>query len=120
MLIATGTLLRELFTSPADDARIRITVIVPRFKCQSCALRPNAIEERHVLLGLQKARHTLILRAMPLCDQGRFFDITGETDLGGASIALQQKGLRPRTAGAKCPEENRKEKEPHYVAIRPA
>ena len=80
-------------------------MIAPGIKRQSSASRPNAVEERDVLLRLQEPRHPLVLRAMLLCDKGRALDIARIADLGGIGIALQQERLRPGAAGAQRPEE---------------
>jgi len=61
--------------------------------------RPNAVEERDVLVGLEEPRHPLVLRAMLFGYEGRIVDPAVIADLGSACIALEQKRLRPR-AGA--------------------
>jgi hypothetical protein len=55
--------------------------------------RPDAIEERDVLLCLQESRHTLVLGAVFLCDERRVLDIAAVSDLRRVRVALQQKRL---------------------------
>jgi hypothetical protein len=67
--------------------------------------RPNAVEERDILLRLDKARYSLILRAMLSGDFGRCVDRAGVADLGRIRITLEQERLRPRAGGSQRPEE---------------
>jgi hypothetical protein len=80
-------------------------VIAPGIKRRSSASRPNAVEERDVLLRLEEVRHPLVLRAMLPGNKGRAVDIARITHLGGIGIALEEERLGPRAAGAQCPEE---------------
>jgi len=93
-------------------------VIAPGIKCRSSASRPNAVEERDVLLRLEEARHALVLCAMLPRDKGRALDLAGISDLGGIGVALEQEWLRPGAAGNQRPEKQGEKKQPRYAAIK--
>ena len=83
-------------------------MIAPGIKRQSSASRPNAVEERDVLLRLEEARHALVLCAMAPGDNGRAVDIARITDLGRIRVALEKERFRPGAGGAQRAEEQRK------------
>ena len=93
-------------------------MIAPGIKCRSSASRPNAVEERDVLLRLEEARHALVLCAMLPRDKGRALDLAGISDLGGIGVALEQEWLRPGAAGNQRPEKQCEKEQPRYVAIK--
>src|ERR1700730_1477834 len=113
MLIATG-----LSYGNGFPPRLRIPVIAPGIKCRSSVSRPNAVEERDVLLRLEEARHALVLCAMLPRDKGRTLDLAGISDLGGIGVALEQEWLRPGAAGNQRPEKQGEKKQPRYVALK--
>jgi hypothetical protein len=80
-------------------------VIAPGIKRRSPASRPNAVEERDVLLRVEEARHPFVLCAMPPGNEGCAVDLAGIADLGRTRIALEQEGLRPGAGGAERPAE---------------
>ncbi len=80
-------------------------MIAPGIKCRSSGSRPNAVEERNVLLGLEKPRHPLELCAMLPGNKRRAVNVARIAYLGGTRIALEQEGLRPGAGGAQRPEE---------------
>jgi hypothetical protein len=65
-----------------------------------CLSRPNAVEERDILLRLEKARHPLVLCAMLPGHKGRALDVARIADLGRTRIALEQERFRPGAGGA--------------------
>ncbi len=93
-------------------------MIAPGIKRRSSASRPNAVEERDVLLRLEEPRHPLVLCAMLLGNQGRAVDLAGISDLGRIGIALEQEWLRPGTAGDQRPENQCEGEQTGYVAIK--
>jgi hypothetical protein len=92
-------------------------VIAPGIKRQSSASRPNAIEERDVLLRLQEPRHPLVLRAVPLGDKGRAVDIARIAHLGRIGVALEQKRLWPGAGGVQRRKEQCKKEQTRSGAI---
>ena len=80
-------------------------MIAPGIKRRSSASRPNAVEERNVLLRLEEVRHPLVLCAMLPGNKGRAVDVARIAYLGGTRIALEQERLRPGAGGAQRPEE---------------
>jgi hypothetical protein len=85
-------------------------VIAPDIKRRSSALRPNAVEERDVLLRFEEARHPLVLCAMLPGNERRALYRAVITNLGRTRIALEQKRLRPRASGFQRPEDKCKKK----------
>jgi hypothetical protein len=112
MLIATG-----LSYDNGFPPNLRIPVIAPGIKLRSSALRPNAIEERDILLPFEKARHPLVLRAVLPGDGRRGVDVARIADLGRIRVTLEQERLRPGAGGAQCPKERCK-KEPPPGAVK--
>jgi hypothetical protein len=92
-------------------------VIAPGIKRRSSASRPDAVEERDVLLRLEEARHPLVLRAMLLSNERRAVDLAVIAYLDRTRITLEQKGLRPAACGAQRPEEKCKKEQPSSGAI---
>jgi hypothetical protein len=86
--------LRQWFSASPQDYRDRARHQAP------IVSRPNAVEERNVLLRFEKARHPLVLCAMLPGNKGRAIDLAVITNLGGTGIALEQKRLRPGAGGA--------------------
>jgi hypothetical protein len=83
-------------------------VIAPGIKRRSSPSRPNAVEERDILLRLEEVRYPLVSRAMVPGDNGRAVDIARITDLGRIRVALEKEGFRPGAGGAQRAEEQRK------------
>jgi hypothetical protein len=92
-------------------------MIAPGIKRRSSASRPDAVEERDVLLCLEEARHPLVLCAMLPSNERRAVDLAVIAYLGRTCIALEQKGLRPGACGAERPEEKCKKEQPSSGAI---
>jgi hypothetical protein len=88
--------------------RLRIPVIAPGIKLRSSASRPNAVEERDVLLRLEEVRHPLVLRAVLPGNKGRALDVARIAYLGRTRVALEQERLLPGAGGAQRPEEQGK------------
>jgi hypothetical protein len=103
MLIVTGLSYENGFPS-----RPRIPVIAPGIKRRSSPSRPNAVEERDILLRLEEVRHPLVSRAMVPGDNGRAVDVARITDLGRIRVALEKERFRPGAGGAQRAEEQRK------------
>jgi hypothetical protein len=81
---------------------------------------PNTVEEGDILLRLQKPRHSLVLRAMPCCDQGRARHVGAKAHLGGVGIALEQKRLFHGTSGAEAGDYKKDQSSPDCHASGPA
>jgi hypothetical protein len=92
-------------------------VIAPGIKRRSSASRPNAVEERDVLLRVEEARHPFVLCAMLPSNERRAVDLAVIAYLGRTRIALEQKGLRPGAGRAQRPEEKCKKEQPNSGAI---
>jgi hypothetical protein len=104
MLIATGlsyAVVSRLAVMPC----LRITVIAPGIKWRSSASRPNAVEERDVLLRIEEAGHALVLCTMLPRNEGRAVDFAVIAYLGGTGIPLEQERLRRGAGGAQRREE---------------
>jgi hypothetical protein len=100
MLIATG-----LSYDNGFPPRRRITVNAPGIKRRLSASRPNAVEERDVLLRLEEARHPLVLCAMLPGNEGHAVDVARIAYLGRTRVALEQERLRPGAGAAQRREE---------------
>src|SRR5438874_11751067 len=81
----------------------QVTVIAPGFKRHRADRRAagrnsgsNAVEERDVLLGFDKARYSLVLRAMLSGDIGCQVDRAGVADLGRSEERRVGKECRSR------------------------
>jgi hypothetical protein len=84
----------------------------------------NAVEERDVLIGVEKPRHPLVLRAMVPGNEGRAVDLAGIADLGGMRVTLEQERRRARAGGPQRPKKSPKKKckkeQPRCVAVKGA
>jgi hypothetical protein len=113
MLIETG-----LSYDNGFPRNLRIPVIASGIKLRSFALRPNAIEERDILLRVKKARHPLVSRTVLPGDGRRGTDIARIADLGRIRVTLEQERLRPGAGGAQCPKEQCKKELPPGAAVK--
>ena len=79
--------------------------------------RRNAVEKRDVLIGVEKPRHPLVLRAMAPGNDGRAVDLAVIANLGRTCVALQQDRRGPRARGSQGPKNKRKKEQPRCVAV---
>ena len=92
-------------------------MIAPGIKRQQSPSRPNAIEERDILLRFEEARHPLVSCAMLPGNKSRAVDIARVAHLGGIRIALEQERLRPGAGGAQSREEQSEKEQRRSRAI---
>ena len=93
-------------------------MIAPGIKRRSSSSRPNAVEERDILLRFEEARHALVLCAMVPGDNGRAVDVARIAYLGRTRVALEQERLRPGAGGAQCAEEQCKKEQQAGGAVK--
>ena len=92
-------------------------MIARGIKRRSSPSRPNAVEERDILLRFEEVRHPLVSRAMVPGVNGRAVDVARITDLGRIRVALEQERFRPGAGGAQRAEEQCKKEQPAGGAV---